>query len=304
MRIHTDLDAPAGRLTRGAIAIGNFDGVHLGHRALFDAVRRHAKAQGGPSAALTFEPHPARLLAPEYAPPLIASPERKRELIAGAGIDDLIVQHFDRAFASTPPERFVELLLATGVSDVVIGHDFTYGKNRAGGVETLRAALGERGVHVHVVPAVTVNGLVVSSTKVREFTLEGRVEAATSLLGRPFDLDGDVVRGEGRGRKLGWPTANLRTTAQLLPAVGVYAVRARIFEGPADELAPRLSPPLAGAANLGLNPTFRKDLAQAAQGRSPYQNGRAAQARAASSPARMAPGACLPSSYGATAMGA
>jgi riboflavin kinase/FMN adenylyltransferase len=291
MRIHSGIAGSAHRLTRGALAIGNFDGVHLGHRGLFDAAKASARQLGGPSSVLTFEPHPARLLAPEYAPPLISSPARKRELLAQAGVEDLVVQPFDRAFAGTEPERFVDLLADTGASEVVVGHDFTYGRERGGTVETLRASLGKRGLRLHVVAPITVHGLVVSSTKIREFTLEGRVEAAAQLLGRPFDLDGDVVRGAGRGRKLGWPTANIRTEAELLPGVGVYAVRARLVE-PSNTTStttstptstptwtstttptttyvpPILGPPLRGAANLGLNPTFRDD-AHAGSGREP-----------------------------------
>ena len=274
MRIHSGIAASARRLTRGAIAIGNFDGVHLGHRGLFDAARTSARALGGPAGALTFEPHPARLLAPAYAPPLISSPSRKRELLAEAGVEELVVQPFDRAFAGTEPDRFVELLAASGVAEVVVGHDFTYGRERGGTVDTLRQGLAQRGARLHVVAPITVHGLVVSSTKIREFTLEGRVEAASQLLGRPFDLEGDVVRGAGRGQKLGWPTANIRTDAELLPAVGVYAVRARLVESAATTsevgtyLPPTVGPPIAGAANLGLNPTFRDD-AHAGSGREP-----------------------------------
>jgi len=251
MRIHDGLAASAGRLGGGAVAIGNFDGVHLGHQALFTAARQDAQ---GPVCALTFEPHPARVLAPQYAPPLICELPRKRELIAACGVTDLIEQRFDAQLAATPPEKFVEMVAATGVGEVVVGYDFTYGKSRAGTVETLRASLEPRGVRLRLVPPVCVNGLVCSSTKVREFVLEGRVEAANMLLGRPFDLDGEVVKGAGRGRKLGWPTANIRTTNELLPAVGVYAVRARLLPD---------GPPIAGAANLGLNPTFRPEVALA-----------------------------------------
>src|SRR6202171_1246904 len=223
MRIHDGLSASVGKLTGGAVAIGNFDGVHLGHPALFAAARRDAR---GPPSALTFEPHPARLLAPAYAPPLICEKPRKRELIAAAGVTDLIEQPFDAAFAATGPEQFVDMVAATGLAEVVVGHDFTYGKARAGTVETLRGSLGARGVQLRVVSPVAVNGLVCSSTKVREFVLEGRVEAANMLLGRPFDLDGEGVQGAGRGRKLGWSTAHIRTTHELLPGVGVYAGRA------------------------------------------------------------------------------
>jgi riboflavin kinase/FMN adenylyltransferase len=280
MRIHSGIAATARRLTRGSLAIGNFDGVHLGHRGLFEAAKSAAQRLGGPTCALTFEPHPARLLAPDYAPPLICTPVRKRELLAEAGIQDLVVQPFDRAFSETEPDGFVDLLLATGVAEVVVGHDFTYGRQRRGTVATLRTALEQCGVRLNVVSAITVHGLVVSSTKIREFMLEGRVEATAQLLGRPFDLDGDVVRGVGRGRKLGWPTANIRTQAELLPAVGVYAVRARRIEepsrceadaspgGPVRYIPPRVRAAVFGAANLGLNPTFRAD-AHAGSGREP-----------------------------------
>lgn len=261
MRIHSSLEASVNRLARGAVAIGNFDGVHLGHQALFEAARRAAAALGGPVCALTFEPHPAKLLAPDYAPPLICELPRKRELIAGCGVTDLVEQPFTLQFAATESARFVEMLLATGVGEVVVGHDFTYGKGRAGTVDSLRVALEERGVRLRIVPPVSAKGLLCSSTKVREFVLEGRVEAANMLLGRPFDLQGEVVKGAGRGRKLGWPTANIRTHNELLPAVGVYAVRARLLPTGAA---------LAGAANLGLIPTFRSDAALAgAAGRPP-----------------------------------
>jgi len=265
MRIQGGLSSCVGRLTRGAVAIGNFDGVHLGHRGLFDAATAAAREQGGPSAALTFEPHPAKLLAPEYAPPRITTLSRKRELCAAAGLDVLVEQSFDRAFAALEPAAFLGLLRETGAAQVVVGPDFTYGRDRGGGVESLRAGLSERGIRLHVVPPITVHGLVVSSTKVREFVLEGRVQAAAALLGRPYDLDGQVVRGEGRGRKLGFPTANIDTRAELLPSVGVYAVRARIEEARGSDDAaggfepPRFGPPVAAAANLGLNPTFRSD---------------------------------------------
>jgi riboflavin kinase / FMN adenylyltransferase len=263
MRIQSGLAAAVGKLTRGALAIGNFDGVHAGHVALFDAARGAARRWGGPAGALTFEPHPARVLAPDYAPPRIATAERRRELCAGAGLEVLVEQSFDAAFASTDPSGFVEQLIATGIVEVVVGYDFTYGKDRRGRVETLRAALEPRGVRLTVLEPVAVHGLVASSTKVREFLLEGRPAAAAALLGRPFDLDGEVVRGEGRGRKLGWPTANLSSEAELLPQVGVYAVRARNVERRpmrGDEYVPPVvGAPIAGAANLGLNPTFRDD---------------------------------------------
>jgi len=266
MRIHSGLSDTVHQLTRGAVAVGNFDGVHLGHQALFKAARVEPPA---PLGALTFEPHPARILAPQYAPPLITSRSRKLELLEACGVTDVVEQRFDKDFAATEPAQFVEMLIATGVAEVVVGHDFTYGKSRAGGIDSLRLGLEERSVRLRVVPKVAVNGLVCSSTKIREFVLEGRVEAANLLLGRPFDVSGEVVRGAGRGRKLGVPTANIRTLNELLPAIGVYAVRARLL---ADSTHGVRDPEkaLGGAANLGLNPTFRDDCALAGgPGRAP-----------------------------------
>src|SRR2546428_2489667 len=178
MRIHSGIAASARRLTRGAMAIGNFDGVHLGHRGLFDAARASARGRAAPAGALTCEPHPARLLAPDYAPPLISSPSRKRELLAEAGVEELVVQPFDRSFAGTEPERFVELLAATGVGEVIVGHDFTYGRERGGAVGTLPHGAAPPGQAPPPVRPPTVHGPGVCSTQIPEFTLAGRVAAA------------------------------------------------------------------------------------------------------------------------------
>lgn len=260
MRNHPGLAAAIGQLSRGSIAIGNFDGVHLGHQALFAAARAGAALRRGPVAALTFAPHPARVLQPALAPPLLCPPERKRELLAAQGVTDLVEQRFDHAFAATDPDQFVDLLCATGVGEVVVGADFTYGRSRTGRADSLRRALEERGVHLRLIPPVEVNGVVVSSTKIRELVLEGKVDHAARLLGRPFAATGEVVKGDGRGRTLGWPTANVGTAAEILPALGVYAVRFAI-QDPAGAFGPAHP----GAANLGLNPTFRHPEATRAQ---------------------------------------
>lgn len=250
MDVYASLDAAAGALTGAAVTIGNFDGVHLGHRALLGRALEAARAAGRPAVALTFWPHPVRVLAPDLAPPLICSRERRLELLAESGLDAVIEQPFDRAFASVPPDEFAARLLdGVGARTVVVGYDFTYGRGRAGSVDTLRAACEARGAKLEIVPPVAVNGLVVSSTKVREFVLAGNVEAAAGLLGRPFDLDGPVVRGAGRGRTIGVPTANVATDGLLLPAIGVYATRVRLPDGTW----------VAGACNVGLNPTFHPE---------------------------------------------
>lgn len=254
MKVHASLAAAAqsGELTGAAVCLGNFDGVHLGHRALI--AQAH---QLGPAAAVTFLPHPGAVLQPELAPRLITLQARKLELLEAEGLGHLVVQPFDLAFAGTPPEEFERSLFeGLKVKAVVVGSDFTYGQKRAGTVPTLTQAAQRHGAQVVVVPPVTVDGVVVSSSRVREYVLEGRVAAAQRLLGRWFDLDGSVVPGQGRGRTIGFPTANLETQNELRPAAGVYAVRARVLGQPFGSAQ---DGPLAwrgGAANIGVKPTF------------------------------------------------
>ncbi len=275
MRVLRSLDeaAASGALRGGAIAIGNMDGVHLGHRRLLEVARlvaeggraqgqaeepapERAGGSGGPSLTrpprhhglLTFDPHPVQVLRPERAPPLLTPLPRKLELLGALGLGATVVQPFDRAYAATPAAEFVGRDLAgkLGVAHVVVGNDFTAGRERAR-VDALRPLLAAHGIALHLVEPVTADGLVVSSTKIREFVLEGNVEAAAELLARPYDVDAEVVRGAGRGRAFGFATANLGT-AQLLPANGVYVVSAWL--GPAGG-----GPPLAGVCNVGVKPT-------------------------------------------------
>jgi riboflavin kinase/FMN adenylyltransferase len=238
--------AEAGRALAGqALALGNFDGVHVGHQALFAEARRH-----GAAAAFTFHPHPGKVLQPDLAPKLITLLPRKLELFSGCGLAAAVVQPFSREYARTPPSDFEAALFdALGVAHVVVGSDFTYGAARGGTVDTLREAAARRRANVHVVPPVTVDGVVASSSRVREYILEGRVSAARRLLGRPFDLDGMVVAGAGRGRGIGFPTANVDTQNELRPGPGVYAIRARLPGEPEGTWH-------GGAANIGVKPTF------------------------------------------------
>jgi riboflavin kinase / FMN adenylyltransferase len=250
MLVHRSLEeaAAAGTLRGGAVAVGNMDGVHLGHRRLIELARGLAPAAAG---VLTFEPHAARVLRPQLAPPLLTPLARKLELLAGLGLRATVVHPFDRAYADTPASEFVARDLADrlDVAHVVVGQDFTAGHERAR-VEALQPLLAARGIALHLVEPVTADGMVVSSTKIREFLLEGNVEGAGMLLGRPYDLDGQVVRGAGRGRGFGFGTANVRAD-QLLPANGVYVVRARI--GAAGALAEGEEYP--GVCNVGVKPT-------------------------------------------------
>jgi riboflavin kinase/FMN adenylyltransferase len=266
MQVYRSLDAA--RPLRGcAVAIGNFDGVHLGHQRLFALAREGAARRGKRAAILTFDPHPVRVLRPSMAPPALTPLPRKLELAAALGMDAAVVQPFDRAWAATSAARFVERDLADtlGAAEVVVGYDFTAGHERAR-VEALRGLLGARGVELHVVDPVTADGLTVSSTKIREFLLEGNVEAAAVLLTRPHDVDGTVERGAGRGRVIGFPTANLRAEG-MLPASGVYAVRAlvgiRVGEGGVTEA--RDATGYDGVCNVGVKPTVQESGPVAAE---------------------------------------
>jgi riboflavin kinase/FMN adenylyltransferase len=248
---HRALATAGRRLREPAVAIGNFDGVHRGHQRLFHEIRQRSAPRGGEAVVLTFEPHPAKVLAPRLAPPLICTPERKLQRIAAEGVDVCVVEPFDRELAARTPTEFVDQVLAgaLGAREVCVGHDFTFGKGRAGDTALLAALGRTRGFAVVVIEPVTVDGLVCSSTKVREFVLEGRVEGAALLLGRDPEVEGVVVAGAGRGRSIGIPTANLRPDTELLPAPGVYAGWAEL---PAGEGSVRYS----AAINVGTNPTF------------------------------------------------
>jgi riboflavin kinase/FMN adenylyltransferase len=251
MVVFSSIEEARGALAGCAVAIGNFDGVHLGHKRLLDEARRLAREEGAKAVLLTFEPHPAKVLSPSFAPFLLTTLERKLALLEEQGLDAVVLQPFDRAYAATSAETFVErdLIGALGARHVVVGYDFTFGKGRAGNPEAL-AKLSEGKALVHTVQAVSVGGLVVSSTKIRELLLEGRVSQAAQLLGRAFVLDGKVVAGRGRGKGLGFPTANLAPETELVPAAGVYAVVAAV-EG--------IDAPVGGAANIGRKPTFGEE---------------------------------------------
>ena len=241
--------SPAGPL---ALAIGNFDGVHLGHAALLEEARARAAQRGGQSAVLTFTPHPARLFAPDRAPPLIMSLDRRLELCAEAGVDVAIVEPFTHAFAAIEAPAFVKDVLARDLraSDIVVGYDFSFGRGRTGNVRLLGELGSDLGMAVVVVPAVTVDGVTCSSGRIRELIAAGDVATAAKLLGRPFELEGPVARGAGRGRGLGFPTANVLPEAQRRPALGIYAARAHVLDGP---LAGTARP---AALSVGRNPTF------------------------------------------------
>jgi riboflavin kinase / FMN adenylyltransferase len=234
------------------VAIGNFDGVHLGHQAVIAAAGEAARATGAPQAVLTFEPHPRRVFRPDD-PPFRLTPFRtKSRVIEGLGVDLLFTLHFDRAFSQRSAEDFIEgvLLRNLGVRHVVVGFDFTFGHGRRGTADLLKAQGRRQGFGVTVVaPASSAGGAVYSSTRIREHLAAGRPREAAGLLGRFWEIDGRVEHGDRRGHSIGFPTANLGLDDYLRPAAGVYAVRAGI-----DTEAGLVWQD--AVANLGRRPTF------------------------------------------------
>lgn len=241
--------ATAPRYQSSVVAIGNFDGVHLGHQALL--AQAQVQAQSAPWGVLTFDPHPARFFAPTLAPPAIMPLQRRLNLIGELGAHFVLVETFDAALASLTPQAFVHDYLhrKLQVAGVVVGYDFAFGKGRKGSTADLRTLAAQVGIAVDVVAAVGVDGLVCSSTKIREFVLEGRVEGAAMLLGRPFALEGIVVKGAQRGRQLGYPTANIAAETELLPRAGIYAAWAQVPDGAGHHA-------VMAAVSVGTNPTF------------------------------------------------
>jgi riboflavin kinase/FMN adenylyltransferase len=238
-------------VSAAVITIGSFDGVHLGHRRLLERVRERALELGGQSGAVTFEPHPRQVLKPEGAPPLLMTPGEKRIQLEHIGLDRLVVLEFTPELASLDAEQFIRRLLLpeVGFSHLVIGHDHGFGRGRSGNADTLHQLATKLGFELEVLPPVVVDGAPVSSTRIRALLAGGNVAGAARLLGRPVIIAGTVVTGHGRGRGLGFPTANLDLgpATGLLPKPGVYAVRA--------ELDGHWLP---GMMNLGPRPTFNE----------------------------------------------
>jgi riboflavin kinase/FMN adenylyltransferase len=248
MRVIRHLAHVAPPLPRVVLTLGNFDGVHLGHRAIIHRAREEARAAGGQVVVLTFHPHPIAVVAPDKAPPLLQSLHDRLARLRDLGVDVTVVQRFTTAFAGLDPETFVRDFLRAHLEllHVVVGYNVTFGRARSGTVDTLEALGTRYGFTVDAVGPVTVGEAQVSSSVLRRLIATGDVRRAAALLGQPFELRGRVVRGEQRGRTLGFPTANLHQRAGvLLPADGVYAARARVdgHTWPA-------------VLNIGVRPTF------------------------------------------------
>jgi riboflavin kinase/FMN adenylyltransferase len=231
-----------------AVAIGNFDGVHLGHQALVCAARERARASGAHLAVLSFEPHPREYFDPAAAPPRLMRLGEKCAALETLGVERLVVLRFDSRLQHLPAEAFVADVLCRGLDarHVVVGEGFRFGCRRAGTIETLEAAGARAGFEVVVVPSVSAGGARVSSTRVREALGTGDLAGAARLLGRPYAMSGRVIYGAQLGRRLGYPTANLRLHRRVTPLGGVFAVAVRCIDG---------RPSAAAVASLGTRPT-------------------------------------------------
>lgn len=236
------------RYRGGIVALGNFDGFHLGHQAVVGRAVERARAAQRPVLVATFDPHPVRFFKPDAPPFRLTTLDQRERLFAAAGADAMLVFRFDAALAGTSAEDFVGTLLAEriGAAGVVTGEDFTFGKSRGGTVDVLRDLGAANGLSVDAVPPVLDGGAPASSSRIRDALQAGDPAEAARLLTRPFAIEGVVEHGDKRGRALGYPTANLALGNYLRPRYGIYAVRGRLADG-------RL---LDGAANIGIRPSF------------------------------------------------
>lgn len=252
MRSATRLDhrEPMPEALRGAIvALGNFDGFHLGHEAVVAEAVEWARAEGRPAIVATFDPHPVRHFAPHVPPFRLTTLDQRQELFLAAGADAMLVFHFDGALAGMEAADFVAGLLGEhiGAAGVVTGEDFTFGKARGGNIGVLRDVGATCGIATRQVGPVRVDGQVVSSSRIRDALKAGECELATRLLTRPFAIRGPVIHGDKRGRTIGYPTANMELGQYLRPRFGIYAVTGRVLA---------TGQVLHGAANVGVRPMF------------------------------------------------
>ncbi len=249
VKIIRSLDPLPDAFRHGAVSIGNFDGVHLGHARIVERLVESARRVGGPAIVFTFDPHPAALLRPHRSPPPLSTVDRKAELLAELGVDAMIAYRTDLALLRLDAPQFFGSILQERLAAraVVEGANFSFGRGREGNVELLRGLCAEAALLLEIVPPVALDGQIVSSSLARTLIAEGQIERAQRMLTRPYRVYGKVVHGAGRGRKLGFPTANLAEVRTLLPREGIYAGQM--------EVDGRAWP---AAISLGPNPTFNE----------------------------------------------
>lgn len=250
-----------GSLRRPVVTIGNFDGIHLGHQAILRTVVARARALSGDAVVYTFDPHPRKVLRPDSAPALLTTLEQRLELLEAAEVDAVVLEPFSAEFARTAPDAFVRECLHARLRpvEVYVGYDFHFGRDREGSMRLL-TELGPRlGFAVTIIPEITVDAGDVNSTRIRHLLADGDTELAGRMLGRAYSVRGVIVRGDARGRELGFPTANLVPENEVLPAAGVYTGRLRVLD--ADD--PRAGAWLRVVTNVGRRPTFQGETLRA-----------------------------------------
>lgn len=247
MRVFNDIAMLRAHVDGPIVTIGNFDGLHLGHRSIVDRVLARGRETGHPTVLITFDPHPLRVLAPERAPRIITTPRQKLALLEATGIEFVLILPFTVELAEVTAEQFMDRHLARdlGAREVYVGANFNFGRGRAGTAGLLVRLCGELGIVAGTVPEVRYLGSPVSSSRIRRAVQAGEVELARELLGRPYAVEGTVVHGDSRGAALGFPTANLAVLNELVPQDGVYVTEA-VVDG-----APRPA-----VTNIGSRPTF------------------------------------------------
>ena len=259
---------PEGLRRPVVVTIGNFDGVHQGHQRIIALAIQQARGHQGTAVAFTFRPHPQVALRPESAPAMITTYDEKLELLAHAGVDLILEQPFSREFSTSQPEQFFNeiLLRRLNATSIVVGYDFAFGKGREGHLEALAELCQRSAVKLTVVEPQRSDGEIVSSSRVRQLLQAGEVQTAARLLGRPFFYRGVVIKGDARGRKLGFPTANLRLENKIALPNGVYATVARVRDARGQWLEEGVLIP--SVTNIGVRPTFTISAAAQTSGSS------------------------------------
>ncbi|MEE9607869.1 MAG: bifunctional riboflavin kinase/FAD synthetase [Myxococcota bacterium] len=254
MRYIAGTEAIGEPLSRPVLTVGNFDGLHLGHREILSTVVSRARAWNGQSVVYTFDPHPRKVLQPQRAPRLLTTLEQKLELLEAAEVDVVIVEPFDLAFARTPAETFIREFIHQRIRplEVYVGYDFHFGRDREGSMRMLTELGPPMGFSVTIISEVTVDEGDVNSTRIRELLAQARVAEAAAMLGRDYTVRGRVVKGAERGRTLGFPTANIDPENEVLPAAGVYAGELRFI----DDGDPQRGRAVPAVINVGVRPTF------------------------------------------------
>ncbi len=249
MKVIDKIEKTKKKLPYPVLTLGNFDGVHLGHQAIFKKLIDRAKKMNGTSVVYTFVPHPLRVIAPERAPRLLTTYKDKIRLIEKSGIDAIICANFTKKFATISAESFVRDILhdVVGVKEIIIGANYNFGKGRKGSPELLKELGKELGFKVTILEEIQSNDVTLSSSRIRALVAKGKVDEASAMLGRYYSSEGIVIEGANRGKRLlNTPTANLLTASELLPKDGVYAVTVKIN-----------GKMYGGASNIGHNPTFK-----------------------------------------------